>query len=71
MSFNRCNQKDQLMKNIAEEIKILSRDKKDRNQKKEGTSKPSPKKGCFMNKTTRKSQVTSNTSNSNINVKIP
>ena len=30
--------------------------KKDRNKNKEGKSKPSPKKGCFVNKTNRKSQ---------------
>ena len=33
---------------------------KNRNKNKEVTSKPS-KRGCFVNKTTRKSQATSNT----------
>ena len=40
------------------------------NKKKGGKSKPSPKKGCSVNKTTRKSQATSNTSNSDFNVDI-
>ena len=52
------------MKQRAAELKILNREKKYRNKKKEGTSKPSPKKGCFLNQTTLTSQATSNTSNS-------
>ena len=49
----------------------MNRKKKDRNKNKEGTSKPSPKKGCFVNKTTRTSQTTSNNSNSNFNASTP
>ena len=63
--------KYQLMKQSAAEFERLNRDKNERNKKKEDTSKPSPKKYCFVNKTTRTSLETSNTSNSNINVDIP
>ena len=38
--------------------------KKDRNKTKEGTTKPSPKTGCFVNNTTPTSRSTSNTYNS-------
>ena len=41
--------KDQLRKNSAAEVEILNRDKKERNQKKEVTSKNSPRKCCFVN----------------------
>ena len=63
--------KCQLRKQISAEVERLNRGKKDRNKKKEGISKPSPKKGCFVNKKTRTSQATSNTSNSDINMDIP
>ena len=46
-------------------------EKKDRNKNKEGTSKPSPKKRCFVNKTTRTSRAISNTNNSNFNADTP
>ena len=38
---------------------------------KEGTSKPSPKKVCFVNKITRTSRATSDTYNSNFNADTP
>ena len=37
------------------------------NKNKEGTSKKTPKKGCFVNKTNRTSQATSNTYSSTFN----
>ena len=45
--FDRYNKKDQFRKQSAAEVEILNRDKKERNKKKEGTSKPSPKKRLF------------------------
>ena len=62
--------KDQLRKQGAEEFEILNREKRTE-KKKEGTSKPSLKKGCLANKTTRKNLATSNTSNSKFNADIP
>ena len=47
--------KDQSRKKIAAEIEKLNREKKSRNKRKEGTSNPSPKKVCFVNKTTQTS----------------
>ena len=61
--------KYQLKKESAAEVVRLNREKKDK--KKEGTSKPFPKKGCFVNKTTRTSRVTTNTSHLNFNMDIP
>ena len=49
----------------------MDREQKARNKIKEGTSKPSPQKYWFLNKITRKSQSTINTSNSNFNANIP
>ena len=63
--------KYQYRKQSATEVERLNRDKKDRNKRKEGTYEPSPKKGYFVNKTTRTSRATSNTYNSNIKVDIP
>ena len=57
--------KDQLRKKSAAEIEKLTSEKNPRNKIKEGTSKPSPKRACFENKTTRTSRATSNNSNSN------
>ena len=48
-----------------------SRNWKTNRKKKEGTSKPSPKKACFMNKANQTSQAKINTSNSNFNEDIP
>ena len=45
----------QLRKQSAAEIEKLNTEKKDRNKEKEGISKPSPKKGCFVDKRTRTS----------------
>ena len=39
--------KYQLRNQSAAEVEILNRDKKDRNKKKEGTSKPSPQKAVL------------------------
>ena len=63
--------KDQLRKQSAGKIEKLNREKNSRNKRKEGTFKPSPKKACFVNKTTRKSRATSNTSNLKFNTDIP
>ena len=63
--------KDKLRKQSAAKFEIPNREKKDRKRKKETTSKPSTKKGFFVNKTTRISLATSNTSNLNINADIP
>ena len=63
--------KDQLRKQIAAEIEKLNREKKYRNKRKEGTSKPSPKTSCFVNKITQISQATSNTYKLNFIVDIP
>ena len=41
---------NQLRKQNASEADRLNREKKYRNKNKEGTSKPSTKKGCFVNK---------------------
>ena len=46
---------NQSRKQSAAEVEILNR-KNNRNKNKEGTSKPYPKRGCFVNKTTRRSQ---------------
>ena len=54
----------------AAEVERLNK-KKYRNKDKEGTSKPSPKKGCFVNTTTQTSRATSNTYNSNFNADTP
>ena len=54
----------------AAEVEILNR-KNERNKNKEGTSKPSPKKGFFVNKTTLTSRATSKTYNLNFNAGIP
>ena len=51
---------NQSRKHSAAEVERLNR-KKDRNKSREGTSKPSPKKGYFVNNTNRTSQTTSNT----------
>ena len=59
------------MNQSAAEVERLDRDKKYRNKNKDGTSKPSPKKVCFVNKTTRTSQAASNISNSDFNAYIP
>ena len=66
---------DMIMKDIfrnqsAADIGKLDREKKFRNKIKEGTSNPSSKKSCFVNKTTQTSLATSNTSNSNCNANI-
>ena len=50
-----ATKKDQLRNQSVAEVEGLNIEKKDRNKEKEGTSKPSPKKGCSMNKTTRTS----------------
>ena len=47
--------KDKFRKQNAAEIEKLNREKNFRNRIKEGTSKPSPKKNCFVDKTTRTS----------------
>ena len=56
-----------MRKQSAAEVEILNKDKKTINKQEEGTSKPSPKKVCFVNKTTQTSQTTSNTYNSYFN----
>ena len=63
--------KDQLRKQSAAEIEKLNREKKSRNIRKEGTSKPSPNKTCLVNKTTWTSRARSNTLDSNVNAHIP
>ena len=63
--------KDQTRKHPAAEIEKLNREKKARNKRKEGTSKNSPNKACFVNKPTPTSKSTSNTSNSKFNANIP
>ena len=50
---------------IKDQLRKQSAAKNSRNKIKEGPSKPSPKTACFVNNTTRKSQATSNSSNSN------
>ena len=45
--------------------------KKEQKQNKEGTSRPSPKKGCFVNKTAQTSRAKSSTYNSNFNADTP
>ena len=44
--------KEQLRNQSEAEIETINREKKARKKRKEGTSKPSPKKACFVNKTT-------------------
>ena len=63
--------KYQTRKHPAAEIEKLNREKKARNKRKEGTSKNSPNKACFVNKPTPTSKSTSNTSNSKFNANIP
>ena len=61
--------KDKFRNHSVVEIEILNKEKKERNKRKENTYKPSPK--TIVNKITRTSRATSNTSNSNINDNIP
>ena len=63
--------KDQLKKQIAEEIEKLNRGKNPIRKIKKGISSPSAKKACLVNKTTQTSRATSNTSNSKFNTNIP
>ena len=63
--------KDQSKNQSSAEINKNEQRKKARNKRKEGTSNPSPKKNCFVNKTTQTIRETSNTSNSNFNANIP
>ena len=56
---------------VQRKLKKLNREKNSRNKRKEGTSDPSPKKACFVNKTTRTSLATINTSDSNFITNIP
>ena len=65
----RCLLIDMIMKinwgiRVQQKLKTEQR-KKSRNKRKEGTSEPSPNKSWFVNKTTRTSRSTSNTSKSN------
>ena len=53
----------------AKEIEKPNRDNKTRNGNKEDTSKPSPKKGCFVNETNQTSRARSYTYKSNLNSK--
>ena len=53
----------------AKEVEKYNRYNKTRNVNKENTSKPSPKKGCFVNKTNQTSRARSYTYKSNLNAK--
>ena len=56
---------------MQRKLKTERKSKIPENNRKEGTSKPSPKKGFFVNKILQTSIATSNTYNSDFNVEIP
>ena len=71
MSFDRYNQRISIEEAECSRNWKINIYKGPETKKKEVTSNPSQKKGFFVNKTTRTSWVTSNTSNSNFNADIP
>ena len=54
---------------VQRKLKKPNRHNKTRNRNKEDTSKSSPKKGCFVNKTNQTSRAISYTYKSNLNAK--